>query len=93
MKIWKCPNCNWEEHAHPTYGWQRHNAHAVHTHQTQLCPALKNTITHYEVVVSTDNGTSTQTAAHLDHARIFFDQACNETSPGRIVIIINPIYS
>ena len=39
MKEWKCPNCGWTTTAHPVYGWQKHNDHAVEVHKTQLCPA------------------------------------------------------
>lgn len=35
---WKCPTCPWMETAHPDYGWQPHNDHAVKVHKTQLCP-------------------------------------------------------
>ena len=37
-KVWKCPDCPWVEKAHPTYGWAKHNDHAVEIHQTMLCP-------------------------------------------------------
>lgn len=39
-KLWKCDKCGWEERAHPKYGWQPHNTHAVKVHQTILCPSL-----------------------------------------------------
>jgi hypothetical protein len=38
--VWKCPNCGWEERAHPNYGWAKFNAHAVEVHRMSLCPSL-----------------------------------------------------
>lgn len=37
--VWSCPDCQWTHHAHPLYGWQRHDDRAVEVHRTMLCPA------------------------------------------------------
>lgn len=38
-KVWRCPDCSWEQRAHPDYGWQKHDDRAVEVHQTMLCPS------------------------------------------------------
>lgn len=43
-----------------------------------------------KVIVSTDNGTSTQIAGTDDHALVFFAHALAESNPGRVVIIVEP---
>ena len=42
-----------------------------------------------KLIVSTDNGTSVQTARTFTHALDFVNHAINEITPGRIVIIID----
>lgn len=42
----------------------------------------------YKVVISTDNGTSCNTAANVTHLQIFLDKAMDEKNHGRVVLII-----
>lgn len=36
--VWSCPDCPWEQSAHPTYGWLPHHERAVEVHREMLCP-------------------------------------------------------
>jgi hypothetical protein len=38
MDKWTCPKCGWTTHAHPIYGWQKHNDGAVQAHKENFCP-------------------------------------------------------